>query len=82
MIDADTLLRIRRKRLEKFGQDPGSEYASKEHVFKEIDYANALFKQNRRWPVFNVTDRALEETAGEIMRVVAQRMDLPYDVIL
>jgi regulator of PEP synthase PpsR (kinase-PPPase family) len=82
MIDADTLLRIRRKRLEKFGQDPGSEYASREHVFKEIDFANALFKQNRRWPVFNVTDRALEETAGEIMRVVAQRMDLPYDVIL
>src|SRR5690606_31334210 len=26
-IDADTLMRIRRKRLEKFGQDPGSEYA-------------------------------------------------------
>jgi [pyruvate, water dikinase]-phosphate phosphotransferase / [pyruvate, water dikinase] kinase len=82
MIDADSLLRIRRKRLEKFGQDPGSEYASKEHIFKEIDFANALYKQNRRWPVFNVTDRALEETAGEIMRVVAQRMDLPFDVIL
>ncbi len=82
IIDSDTLLRIRRKRLEKFGQDPGSEYASREHIFKEIDYANALFKQNRRWPVFNITDRALEETAAEIVRLVGSRMDLPYDALL
>ncbi|OFZ12423.1 MAG: phosphate kinase [Bdellovibrionales bacterium RBG_16_40_8] len=82
IIDADTLLRIRRKRLEKFGQDPGSEYASREHVFKEIEYANELFRQNRRWPVFNVTDRALEETAAEIVRIVATRMDIPFDYML
>lgn len=82
IIDPDTLLRIRRKRLEKFGQDPGSEYASREHVFKEIEYANQIFRQNRRWPVFNITDRALEETAAEIVRIVATRMDLPYDYML
>ena len=82
IIDADTLLRIRRKRLEKFGQDPASEYANREHIFKEIDYANSLFKQNRRWPVFNITDRALEETAAEIVRVVGSRLDLPYDALL
>lgn len=82
IIDADTLLRIRRKRLEKFGQDPGSEYASKEHVFKEIEYANQLYKQNRRWPVFNITDRALEETAAEIVKIVASRMNLPFNYML
>lgn len=82
IIDADTLLRIRRKRLEKFGQDPGNEYASREHVFKEIEYANQIFKQNKRWPVFNITDRALEETAAEIVRMVATRMDLPFDYML
>ncbi len=82
IIDPDTLLRIRRKRLEKFGQDPGSEYASKEHVLKEIEYATDLYRQNRRWPVFNVTDRALEETAAEIVRIVSTRMDWPFDAIL
>ena len=82
MIDNDSLYRIRRKRLEKFGQDPGSEYASMKHISKEIEYALEIFKQNRRWPVFNVTDRALEETAGEILRVVASRMELPYGAIL
>ncbi|MBK8201438.1 MAG: kinase/pyrophosphorylase [Bdellovibrionales bacterium] len=82
MIDGDTLLRIRRKRLEKFGQDPGGEYASIGYIEQEMEYAQALFKKNRKWPVFNVTDRALEETAAEILRIVASRMDLPYDQML
>ncbi len=82
IIDPDSLVRIRRKRLEKFGQDPGGEYASLGHIAKEIDYARELYKQNKRWPVFDVTDRALEETAAEIVRIVASRMDLPYDALL
>ncbi len=81
-IDHDSLSRIRKKRLEKFGQDPGGEYASLTHIQKEIDFAVDLFKKNKRWPVFDVTDRALEETAAEIVRVVAARMDIPYGAIL
>jgi regulator of PEP synthase PpsR (kinase-PPPase family) len=77
LIDADSLLRIRRNRLEKFGQDPGGEYARLSYIDQEIEYAQGLFKKNRRWPVFNVTERALEETAAEIIRIVAARMGLP-----
>ncbi len=81
-IDPDSLIRIRKKRLEKFGQDPGGEYATMAHIQAEIDYAKEIFKANRRWPVFDVTDRALEETAAEIVRVVASRLDIPYSSIL
>lgn len=77
IIDTDSLQRIRKNRLEKFGQDPGGEYASIQHILKEIEFANQLFKQNKRWPVFNVTERALEETASEIIRVVSSRMGYP-----
>jgi [pyruvate, water dikinase]-phosphate phosphotransferase / [pyruvate, water dikinase] kinase len=77
IIDMDSLQRIRRNRLEKFGQDPGGEYASMSHIAKEIDYATDLFKKNRKWPVFNVTERALEETASEITRIVSARMGWP-----
>jgi regulator of PEP synthase PpsR (kinase-PPPase family) len=77
-IDPESLARIRKKRLEKFGQDPGGEYASMAHIQKEIEFASHIFSQNRRWPVFDVTDRALEETAAEILRVVASRTDLPF----
>jgi regulator of PEP synthase PpsR (kinase-PPPase family) len=47
------------------------------YIDKEIEFAQDLFRTNRRWPVFNVTDRALEETAAEIVKVVASRMGLP-----
>lgn len=77
IIDIESLSRIRRNRLEKFGQDPGGEYASMSYIEKEIQYAQELFRKNRRWPVFNVTERALEETAAEITRIVVARMGLP-----
>jgi regulator of PEP synthase PpsR (kinase-PPPase family) len=81
IIDIDSLQRIRKNRLEKFGQDTGGEYASIQQILKEIEYAENLFKQNRRWPVFNVTERALEETASEIVRVIASRMGWPESVL-
>lgn len=77
IIDTDSLIRIRRNRLEKFGTDPGGEYASLGYIEREIQYAQELFKKNKRWPVFNVTERALEETATEITRIIAARMGLP-----
>lgn len=80
-IDEEILRKIRRNRLEKFGQDPGGEYASFEHILKEVDYAMDLFKKNRRWPVLNVSDKALEETAAEITKIVSQRMGYPTDLI-
>lgn len=82
IIDSESLLRIRRKRLEKFGQDPASEYASMKYIQQEMDFAQKLFKKNRKWPLFDVTDRALEETAAEILRIFALRLNLPYDQIL
>ncbi|WP_413288517.1 pyruvate, water dikinase regulatory protein [Bdellovibrio sp. HCB337] len=81
IIDIESLHRIRKNRLEKFGQDPGGEYASVSHIMKEIEYAHQIFKQNKRWPVFNVTERALEETAGEIVRIISARLGLPDSVL-
>ncbi|WP_409479451.1 pyruvate, water dikinase regulatory protein [Pseudobdellovibrio sp. HCB154] len=81
IIDIDSLQRIRKNRLEKFGQDTGGDYASSQQILKEIEYAETLFKQNKRWPVFNVTERALEETASEIVRLIAARMGLPDSVL-
>ena len=81
IIDIDSLRRIRKNRLERFGQDTGGEYASLSHISREIDYAHEVFKQNKRWPVFNVTERALEETATEITRIIAARMGYPDSAI-
>ena len=52
-IDPSNLQRIRRNRLEKFGQDPGGEYARLDKIHDEIEYAKIIFQKNKRWPVFN-----------------------------
>lgn len=76
-IDAEDLATIRRARLERLGQDRGGEYADPDKVHEEIEYANELFRKNRRWPVFNVTGKALEETASEIIKLMASRRLTP-----
>jgi [pyruvate, water dikinase]-phosphate phosphotransferase / [pyruvate, water dikinase] kinase len=65
-IDPNALMQIRRERLIRMGDVPTGSYASQEHVHAEIEYCNSLFKKNRRWPVFDVTGKALEETATEV----------------
>lgn len=69
-IDPAALMQIRRERLIRMGEEPTGSYASPEHVHSEIDYCNMLFKKNRRWPVFDVTGKALEETATEVEKYI------------
>lgn len=72
-IDPDDLAQIRRARLQRLGQEKGGEYADSDRVHQEIEYANEIFRKNRRWPVFNVTGKALEETASEIIKIMTSR---------
>ncbi len=70
IIDAPTLVGIRRERLLKMGEDPTGSYASMDHVLEEIGYCKDLYRKNRRWPVFDVTGKALEETATEVEKYI------------
>jgi regulator of PEP synthase PpsR (kinase-PPPase family) len=79
IIEPTNLQKIRKSRLERIGQDPGGDYARMENIFHEIDYAKDLFSKNKRWPVFNVTERALEETATEITRIICTRMGIKFN---
>lgn len=76
-IDPEDLATIRRARLERLGHDKGGEYADPDKVNQEIEYANEIFRKNRKWPVFNVTGKALEETASEIVKLMASRRLTP-----
>lgn len=80
-IDPDKLTRIRQKRVEKLG-DSGGDYAHMRHIHAEIEYALNLFSQNKKWPVFNVTERALEETAAEITKIISMRLGVQDDPLI
>jgi regulator of PEP synthase PpsR (kinase-PPPase family) len=73
IIDPEILAKIRRERLSRMGRDPTGNYASLQHIRDEIEWVRQIYARNRRWPVFDVTNKALEETASEIERTINSR---------
>lgn len=72
-IAVDHLVEIRRARLRQLGMPADSNYGLHDHVREEVEYAHAVFRAHPAWPVHDVTDRAIEETAGIIVAALKQR---------
>jgi regulator of PEP synthase PpsR (kinase-PPPase family) len=72
-IDPQALHEIRKNRLTRLGVKSDGDYADIKSVTDEIEWANRLFAENKRWPIFNVTGKALEETAAEITKLLNMR---------
>jgi regulator of PEP synthase PpsR (kinase-PPPase family) len=66
MISPDKLLGVRAARARKFGHLDIA-YATNEGVAQELEYCRSLFSANRAWRVLDVTTRAVEEIAADIM---------------
>ncbi|NIK76307.1 hypothetical protein FHS15_001414 [Paenibacillus castaneae] len=64
-MQAEHLLEIRTERLKTLGLPASAQYASSERIQEELDYAEAFMK-SLDCPVIDVTNRAIEETAGII----------------
>jgi len=74
-IDPQALHEIRKNRLTRLGVNDDGDYADINKVAEEVEWANNLFSENKRWPVFNVTGKALEETAAEIIKLLNMRKE-------
>jgi regulator of PEP synthase PpsR (kinase-PPPase family) len=73
-IAAEKLLEIRKNRLTRLGAEAHTgDYADQQKIIAEVEWANAIFKENKRWPVFDVTDKAIEETAADILKLINMR---------
>ncbi|MCF4150596.1 kinase/pyrophosphorylase [Dethiosulfovibrio sp. F2B] len=67
VIDPNALMQIRRERLQMLGLDPEkASYAQRERVEKELVYARSIMNRVDA-TVFDVTGRAIEETAQEVL---------------
>lgn len=81
-IKIDALFRIRQARLQSLGMPADTAYGMRDHIESELSYAQQLFDQNPSWPVLDVTDRAVEETAAELLAMRNQRLlDQPAPMI-
>ena len=71
VISPDKLAMIRAARVEKFHQ-PDLRYAQAETIAQELDYCRSLFAAHPAWRVLDVTSRAVEEVAADIMSTLAR----------
>jgi regulator of PEP synthase PpsR (kinase-PPPase family) len=62
------LTQLRKSRDEHLGHATG-EYASWDYVSKELRYAHNIYHQHPKWAVINVTSKAIEEIASEILDI-------------
>ena len=67
-IDVQQLIFIRMCRLRNFKQYTRSSYNAFEMVESELTYARRLYRENAKWLVVDMTNKAIEEAAAEIMQ--------------
>ncbi|KAH7439698.1 hypothetical protein KP509_04G073100 [Ceratopteris richardii] len=72
-INPNFLQAIRFARYKTLGVSKPSAYSDLDHIRRELDYASKLFVQNPKWPVIEVTGKAIEETAAVILRIYHDR---------
>lgn len=73
IIRPDALVRIRQARLTHLGMPQDTSYGTRHHIEDEIGFARDIFRQHPDWPVIDVTNKAVEETASDILRMYKER---------
>lgn len=67
-IKPSLLLEIRKERLKTMGLSPSAGYANMERILAELDYAAEIMRKIG-CRVIDVTNRAMEETAGKLLEI-------------
>ena len=75
LIQPEILRRIRQERLKHLGMPEDASYGAREHIEQELQYSRELFRAHPNWPVIDVTNKAIEETAADILRIYRQRIE-------
>jgi regulator of PEP synthase PpsR (kinase-PPPase family) len=71
-LTAERLLQIRRNRLTTIGETKSFDYVDEEAVRAEIAFTRRLFERHE-WPTIDVSRRSIEETAAQILNLLAER---------
>ncbi|MCB9676851.1 MAG: kinase/pyrophosphorylase [Alphaproteobacteria bacterium] len=72
-IGPEPLQSIRASRLRAMGVGTQSNYDDPDYIMAELEYASDLFRAHPEWPIIDVTNKAVEETAATILNVLRDR---------
>lgn len=67
IVSPEKLALVRSTRLKKLGRPDSEDYAQTEHIEEELAYAREVFRKIGDIPVIDVTGKAIEEIASEIV---------------
>lgn len=67
ILHPEKLATMRSTRLKKLGRPDSENYAQMEHIEEELKYADGIFKKMGDMPVIDVSGKAIEEVASEII---------------
>jgi hypothetical protein len=73
VIRPEALEKIRKARLTHLGMPADSSYGTRKHIEEELEYSRAIFRAHPNWPIIDVTSKAIEETAADILRIYKER---------
>jgi regulator of PEP synthase PpsR (kinase-PPPase family) len=79
--DPERLVQIRRNRLRLLNQPEITSYVDPEAVRSEVNEARRFYAR-QGWPVIDVTRRSIEETAAEIIKILARRNVVPHEATI
>lgn len=68
VIDGKRLAEIRSNRLRHLMQSSKGSYADFQRIEEELEFSRTLFRKHPEWLVIDVTKKAIEETATEILK--------------
>ena len=71
-INPNLLATLRQTRIAQLVH-PDINYGNAEHVIQELKYSHQIFRKNVRWPVIDVTGKAIEEIANEVCSSLIKR---------
>lgn len=73
-INPERLLQIRKTRLQSLNQEADTNYVDMEYMEREIAESRKLFRKHQ-WPVIDVTQRSVEETAATIAQYLKKHQE-------
>lgn len=71
-ISPEKLVDLRQTRLARLGRPRLEDYANLDFIRQELNYAHRIFNQLGQCPVIDVTSKAIEEVASEVLTVLGK----------
>ena len=73
-IKPDLLISLRQTRLAQLAH-ADINYGDAKHVIDELKYSHEIFRKNPKWPVIDITGKAIEEMANEVCSLTVGRLE-------